>query len=145
MENTIISDMIVRTVKVNRNRSAKEALKATGREQYVYDSVVKAMPNGTTEDIEVVLFKIGRQVSVQELEKEYVLRVLKPIDPFSLAAINEADPAFADEHPNGTQWKDKDDKWCFAAFFRYRDERRLSVCRDSNGWFGRWWFAGVRK
>ena len=140
-----ISDMIIRTVKVNRNRSAKEALKATGRAQYVDDSVVKAMPNGEGEDTEVVFFKIGSQISMDNLEKEYALRGLKPADPFSLSAVNEADPAFADEHPNGTQWKDKDGKWCYAFFDRDGDERYLVVDSLDDDWFDYWWFAGVRK
>ena len=113
------SNFIIRTVKVNRNRSAKEALKATGRNLYVTDSVAKNMPKAETDEVEVILFKIGRQISDNDLEKEYELRGLKPADPYSLAAFNEADPAFADEHPNGTHWKDEDDKWCFAAFVRW--------------------------
>jgi len=140
-----ISDMIVRTVKVNRNRSAKDALKATGRNQYVDDSVVKAMPQGKGEETEVVFFKIGRQVSDDELDKEYELRGLKPADPYSQAAVNEADPAFADEHPNGTHWKDKDGKHYFTAFRRFYGERGVSVYRAAYGWRGSWWFAGVRK
>lgn len=140
-----ISDMIVRTVKVNRNRSAKEALKVTGRNQYVDDSVVKAMPKGEGEETEVVFFKIGRQVSDDELDKEYELRGLKPADPYSQAAVNEADPAFADEHPNGTHWKDKDGKWCFATFDRFADERFVVVSRRGRDWGDGWWFAGVRK
>lgn len=140
-----ISDMIIRTVKVNRNRSAKEALKATGRTRYVDDSVVKAMPNGTSGDTELVFFKIGRQISMDNLEKEYALRGLNPADPYSQAAVNEADPAFADEHPNGTQWKDENGKWCYAFFGRDGGGRLLGVRRNGNGWGDYWWFAGVRK
>ena len=140
-----ISSMITRIVKVNRNRSAKEALKATGRNQYVDDSVLKTMPQGEGEDTEVVFFKIGRQISMDNLEKEYALRGLKPADPYSQAAVNEADPAFADEHPNGTQWKDGDGKWCYAFFCRGGDERNLFVDRLDFDWNDDWWFAGVRK
>jgi hypothetical protein len=140
-----ISNMIIRTVKVNRNRSAKEALSATGRTQYVSDSVVKAMPNGTAEEVEVYFFKIGRFVSMTDLEKEYELRGLQAVDPFTLAAINEADPAFADEKPNGTQWKDAKGKWCYAIFGRGDDERDLNVYRNGLDWSDRWWFAGSRK
>jgi hypothetical protein len=140
-----ISNMIIRVVKVNRNRSAKEALKATGRNQYVDDSVLKTIPKGETEETEVIFFKIGRQISMDDLEKEYALRGLKPADPYSQAAVNEADPAFADEHPNGTQWKDGDGKWCYAVFRRDVDERDLSVRRYDGDWGDYWWFAGVRK
>lgn len=139
------SEFVTRTVKVNRNRSAKEALKATGRNLYVTDSVAKNMPKAESDEVEIILFKIGRQISDNDLDKEYELRGLKPVDPYSLAALNEADPAFADEHPNGTHWKDADDKWCFAAFRRWVDERRVGVDRDDDVWNDDWWFAGVRK
>ncbi len=139
------SNLITRVVTVNRKRSGKEALTATGRNQYVDDSVVVQMPNGTTEETEVVFFKLGRYVSDNDLDKEYELRGLKPADPFSLAAVNEAAPAFADEHPNGTHWKDKNDKWCYATFFRWIDGRSVCVFRSDDGWNDDWWFAGVRK
>lgn len=139
------SNFIIRTVTVNRKRSAKEALKATGRNHYVTDSVVAKMPNGEGEEMEVIFFNLGRFVSDNDLDKEYELRGLIPADPFTLAAVNEADPAFADERPNGTHWKDKDDQWCFAAFYRFLVERRVHVRRDGDDWDDDWWFAGVRK
>ena len=67
-----------------------------------------------------------------------------PADPYSQAAVNEADPAFADGHPNGTHWKDVNGKWCFVAFGRWGDGRKLGVGRG-NDWGGSCWFAGVRK
>ncbi len=140
-----ISDCIIRTVKVNRKRTPKEVLKATGRTQYVTDSVVAKMPTGEGDEVDVVFFKLGRFVSDNDLENEYALRGLIPADPYSLAAVNEADPAFADEHPNGTHWKDKDDKWCFAAFDRWYDERDVLVNRNGSDWLDDWWFAGLRK
>lgn len=140
------SNMIVRRVRVNRNREPQEVIKATGRNQYVNDSVVACMPRGEGESTDVVFFTLGRYVSDDDLGKEYDLRGLKPADPYSLAAINEADPAFADGHPNGTHWKDSDDKWCFLAFNRWADGRRgVDVDRRGSGWRGVWWFAGARK
>ena len=140
-----ISDLIVRSVKVNRNRSAQEALKATGRTQYGDNDVIKDMPNAKSEEVEVFFFKLGRYVNDNDLDKEYELRGLKPSDPFSLSAVNEADPAFADEYPNGTHWKDKGGKWCCAVFYRGDSERRLRVGWHDVGWGDDWWFAGVRK
>ena len=58
---------------------------------------------------------------------------------------NINDPAFADEHPNGTHWKNADDKWCFVTFNHWIDERYVYVDRDDGGWRAYWWFAGVRK
>jgi len=137
---------IVCTVKVNRKRSAEEALKATGRNQYVNNDVIKAMPQGEGEETEVVFFKLGCTVSENDLDKEYEKRGLKPADPYALAKVNEDDPAFADEHPNGTHWKDKNGKWCFASFLnRWCCEREVYVNHYDNGWHGSWWFAGLRK
>ncbi|MCF7831524.1 MAG: hypothetical protein K9M36_01395 [Candidatus Pacebacteria bacterium] len=140
-----VSGMLIRKVTVNRKRSGKEALKATGRTLYVTDEVVDAMPKGEGETAEVYFFKVGSSLTDEELDQEYEKRGLKPADPYSQAAVNEADPAFADEHPNGTHWKDQNGKWCFAAFGRFSGGRRVFVYRYVHGWNGRWWFAGVRK
>jgi len=139
------SDMIVRRVSVNRNRNQHEALKATGCTLYVSDDVVKTMPKGEGEEAEVHFFKLGRWISDDDLEQEFEVRGFKPADPYSLAAVNEADPAFADEHPNSTHWKDANGKWCYAAFDRWYDERRVRVHRYDDGWDDSWWFAGVCK
>ena len=140
-----ISNMIVRRVTVNRNRTPQDMLDATGRNQYTDKGVVKAMPRGTGDEIEVVFFKVGRYLSDADLEKEYDLRGLKPTDPFSLCAVNEADPAFADEHPNGTHWQDVNGKWCYATFNRWYDDRVVNVYRNDNVWNDYWFFGGVRK
>ncbi len=138
------SDMIVRHVKVNRSRTPKEVLKATGRAQYVTDSVVKAMPRGEGDEADVHFFKLGRYVNDADLAKEYELRGLKA-DPYAQAAVNEDDPAFADDHLNGTHWKDADGNWCFASFYRWHGERRVRVHRLDCSWYDDWWFGGVRK
>ena len=140
-----ISSVIVRRVPVNILRAAQQALDATGRKQYTDSDVVAAMPKGAGGEVEVHFFKLDRYISENDLEDEYASHGLKPADPYSLAAVNEADPAFADEHPNGTHWKDAKGKWCFAAFGRWGGERELSVGRDGGVWGGSWWFAGVRK
>lgn len=139
------SDLIVRRVTVDRKRPPKAALEATKRNNYFNDSVVSAMPRGEGGEVEVVFFKVGRSLSDADLDKEYELRGLKPADPYSQAAVNEADPAFADDHPNGTHWKDSSEKWCYAIFDRWRVERNVFVSRDGFGWSDGWWFAGLRK
>lgn len=138
-------NLLTRTVTPDRSRSPQAMLDATGRRQYIDKAVVAAMPRGTGETVEVVLFTLVRFVSDAELEKEYGLRSLIPADPYSLAAVNEADPTFADSHPNGTHWKDADGNWCFATFDGWGGERRVRVYRHGSGWHDRWWFAGVRK
>lgn len=145
-----VSKLIVRKAKVNRSRSQQETLDATGRAQYTDRKVVDAMPKGEGDEVEVVFFKPdlsnrNGSISDDDLEKEFELRGLKPADPISVAAVNEADPAFADEKPHGTHWKDAKGNWCCAAFDRWSDEREVGVDRSDRDWDGRWWFAGVRK
>ena len=139
------SDLIVRPVTVNRSRAPKEALEATGRRLYVDDSVVEDMPGDQGGDRELILFKVGRYINDADLDKEYELRGLTPADPYTLAAFNEVDPAFADDRPNGTHWKDSSGKWCCALFYRWDDERSVHVYRRGNDWYDVWWFAGFRK
>jgi len=140
-----VSNLIVRHAVVNRGQNPSDVLKATGRNLYVNDEVVKVMPKGSGEEVDVVLFNLGRYVNDVDLEKEFELRGLVHADPYSLAKVNQDDPAFADEHPNGTHWKDAEGKWCFAAFRRWGDERRVYVYRHDDVWHDRWWFAGLRK
>ena len=59
--------------------------------------------------------------------------------------MNADDSAFADDHPNFTHWKDSSGKWCYAAFYRWYDERRVDVHRNDSAWPGDWWVAGLRE
>ena len=145
-----VSDLIVRRVKVNRGRTPQEVLDATHRKQYTDRKVVDSMPKGEGDEVEVVFFKLdlsarNGHISDDDLDKEFELRGLKPADPYSVAAVNVADPAFADEMPHGTHWKNADGKWCFASFGRWGDAREVYVDRHVGDWFGDWWFAGLRK
>ena len=142
----MISNLIIRRFKgVNRCLAPQTVLDTTGRKQYTNSIVVAGMPRGDGEEGETVFFKLDRWVSGADLDKEYELRGLVPADPYSLAKVNQDDPAFADKYPNGTHWKDAEGKWCFAAFYRWGDERRVNVGRDGRGWDGSWWFGGRRK
>lgn len=140
-----VSNMIIRHVTVDLGLTGQQALKATGRVRYTTDSVVSAMPRPTVTEASVYFFNIGRDVSCADLYKEYELRGLEPVDPFTLAAVNKADPAFADSHPNATQWTDVNDKFCYEAFTRWGDERGVRVYQFVGDWLGEWWFGGVRK
>ena len=141
----MVSNIIVRRVPVNILRTPQQALDATGHKQYTNNDVVAAMPKGAGGEVEVHFFKLDRYISENDLEDEYASHGLKPADPYSLAAVNEADPAFADEYPNSTHWKDAAGKWCFAAFRRWGVGRGLDVGRGDDVWSVSWWFAGVRK
>lgn len=141
-DNTIIC-----IVTVNRDRKPQPMLDATDRPQYTDKDVVATMPtNGTgiQEGVEVIFFKLGKYVSDDDLAKEYEARGLTS-DPYAQAAVNEADRAFADEHLNGTHWKNGQGKWCRAYFSQGGDERYVRVYRGDFDWRDYWWFAGVRK
>jgi len=145
-----VSNLIVRKAKVNRSLSQQEALEATGRAQYTDRKVVDAMPKGEGDEVEVAFFKPDLSerngyISDDDLEKEFELRGLKPADPVSVAAVNEADPTFADEKPHGTHWKDAKGNWCCATFDRWDGKREVNVLRNGLDWSDSWWFAGVRK
>jgi hypothetical protein len=142
--------IIVPAVVVDCGRSPQQALEATGRVQYTDRKVVENMPKAPAVLAEIVFFKPdlskrNGRISDDDLENEYALRGLEPVDPISLAALNEAAPEFADETPHSTHWKDADGKWCFAAFFHWRGKRYVLVDRSDLDWNGYWWFAGVRK
>lgn len=142
----VVSSMIVHHVKVNRARTPEKMLDAMGRKQYTDRKAVDAMPKGGRDEDDVFFFKLGRNISNDDLEREYELRGLKPADPYTQAAVNEADPTFADDRPNGTHWKDAKGNWCYAAFARWDGvERGVYVNSDGDGWYGDWLFAGVRK
>ena len=146
-----VSKMITRRVSVNRTRTSQQAIDATGRKQYINSDVVAAMPKGTGDEVEVIFFQPRPEafkngvISDDGLAKVFDFFGLVPADPYSLAAVNEVDPSFADEHPNGTHWQDADGKWCYAAFDRWFDERYVYVRRDDDAWHDGWWFAGLRK
>ncbi|MFA5888674.1 MAG: hypothetical protein WCW47_01195 [Candidatus Paceibacterota bacterium] len=128
-----LANLIIRLVDVDNTRTPEATLKATGRKQYVDAGVVATMPKGTGGPTEVVFFKPRPEaykngvISDDDLEKEYEFAGLKPADPYSVAAVNEADPTFADTHLHGTHWKDENGKWCFATFRRWHGGRRVHV------------------
>lgn len=141
-----VTNILTRNVTVNRDLIPQQLLDLTGRKQYTNQSVVTSMPhNGTgTQQVQVEFFKLSRYVSDDELEREYQQRGLTP-DPYAQTQVNIDDPAFADNHPNGTHWKDANGNWCFVTFPRSDDERNVDVNRSDYGWSDSWWFGGVRK
>jgi len=140
-----VSKIIIRRVSVDRTRSAQEALDATGRKQYTDKKVVATMPKAMSSETEVHFVNFGEYVPARELKDRVDALGYRLADPFTLAAFNEADPSFADEHPNGTQWKDKNGKFCYAIFYDWYDARWVYVDQGDDVWGGRWWVAVVRK
>lgn len=133
----------IRHVKVDRTRTPREVLDATGRKQYIDNDVIETMPKGDGEEVDVHFFMVGHLISDEDLEKEFDSRGYKP-DPYSLAAVNEADPDFADQYPNATHWKDADGNWCHI-MFRQWCVPGVDVNRLKESWCEFWWFAGVSK
>ena len=137
------------TVRVNRSRSPQQAIEATGRELYTNQDVVNTMPIGDGDEVELVFFmpdftKYDETISDEELVCEYSRRGLKPADPISVAAVNEADPTFANENPHCTHWKDADSYWCYASFYYLSDECWVRIDYHNYGWGNGWWFVGIR-
>jgi hypothetical protein len=144
----MVSNQIVHIVAVNRKRTPKAALKASGRNLYVTDAVVEAMPRGTGDEVALIYFKPDKSaykngwLSCQALADEYKRRGLVP-DPQAQIDDNAANPEFADTTPNACQWKDEDGNWCYAMFHRWNVERHVDVNRNDFDWFGFWSFAGI--
>ncbi len=138
------SDTFVRRIHdVDRLRSPWTMLEAAahGRTKYWSPNVLTGMPRGEGACLEVVFFRVDLFMGYSALEEEYDRRVLNPVDPYSLGAVNEADPSFADEFKNGTIWKNRMRNWYFLAFGR----SFVSAHRRGFEWNGQWWFGGVPK
>ena len=133
-----ISGMIVRRVIVNRARTPQEVIDATGRAQFIDKNVLATMPQGEGEEVDVYFVPTKRFVLVNEVPAFLAQYGLVP-DPRAQAAVNEADPAFADEHPNGSPWGDG----CCLAFHRWNNVRHVDCNRDGGDWYGDWFLSGV--
>lgn len=132
---------VIRRANVHRTRTAEQAFVATGRKQYVTESVVATMPRGSGDSVEMEFINLGRRVACSMLDGELAsLGYELIIDPIGQASINEADPEFADKYPNATQWKDSDGKFCYASFDHWNGERYVSVDQGGNDWDDSWWF-----
>lgn len=145
-----IANTIVRSFKIDPTRTPQAALDATGRKQYVNSDVVATMPTDGLTEGEMIFFKPDPSsykdgyISDDALAKEYDSRGLKP-HPLAQASINEADPAFADNTPNGCHWKRTDGGYNFLTFNHWIDERVVFCNRRDDVWYVDWSFGGVRK
>ncbi|HEY4516154.1 MAG TPA: hypothetical protein VJH67_03130 [Candidatus Paceibacterota bacterium] len=141
-----LSKMIVRRVKVDRTRTYQQAIDATGRTQYINADVLATMPKGEGEEKDVFFFDLDYDPSAKQLAEEYELRGLVS-DPIAQAAVNEADPKFADDRPNGCQWNLQENGTAsFATFRRWYDGgRSVDVDRGDYLWFRCYRFGGVCK
>jgi hypothetical protein len=153
---TLTFKMIYCVTTVNLNLSGKEAIEILGREPRVWQNLnwktVEEMPKATLENVNVTLFRCENPTATENFCDDDLVEIyrslgLEPADPYTLASINEADPEFADTHPNATHWKNKDGEWCFATFSLEKDKREVWIrpCYSGNRcWLPHWWFAGVK-
>ena len=141
----VVVKIITRTVKVDRSRTAAEVIDATGRVKWYIDQEALAeMPlDGKSEDT-VEFFELNYDPSVDELDREYEARGLRP-DPAAVAQAMTDDPALADERPVSVQWRNSKGHACYAIFDRYGGKRDVRVDRGDDGWDRDYRFAGVRK
>ncbi len=132
-------EIIIRRVRVDRTRTPMEAINATGCNKYVDDDVVVTMPQGEGDEVDVYFIPTRRFIPVAEVPAFLAQYGLVP-DPRAQAAVNEADPTFADKYSNGTQWGEN----CCLTFRRCDDdERRVRCGRSGGGWNDNWFLSGV--
>jgi hypothetical protein len=148
------SELILVEVTMNPNCSSQQALDAVNCKQITNSEVVNNAPKEESGSNKVVTFfrpsrlNLGFRVSNDYIEHEFAVRNLKPVSLILLAAVNEADPKFTRRHPNGTQWKDVNGKWCHARFESVFEDgefqgHHVTVDNKGWGWIGDWLLAGV--
>ncbi len=141
-----MKNVIVHHVKnVNRDHAPQQMLDALGRKQYTDREVVEAMPHGQGEGADIYFLPVGRDISDDDLEKQYQSDGWVAADPYLVAAVNKEDFALADKCPNFAHWKNAQGKWCHLACYRYGGERSVFVYCLRGGWSCRWSVAVVRK
>lgn len=170
--------MIFLTVDVDRSRTPWGAIMATGRiHSCVTEGRVQNMPgggDGVEEGVEVAFFEPTNEelnfscdsdrackggAMPQGVAEIIMGRGLEPCDPYTLAAILEKNPSFADEYSVTTVWRCEEDPWsssgwCDAIFGRWespgrdgvwKPARRVSIEPAGCGATGPWLFPGIRK
>ena len=160
------TDTVTRMASVNRDLTPRQVLEATGRKLHevvikdpvtgmaqrtiVFDinDVLLTMPSngrGLQAKVRVVFFKPETCVADDDaLALEFRARRLKP-DPYAVAAVNQADPGFAEKYPNATYWLNEDGKRGKIMFDQSEGNREVSVDDTSGGWGPHWWFGGVEE
>lgn len=140
-----VSQIVRRTVAVDRSLSPQQAIVATGRRQFVTDDVLAAMPQGHGDTVTLEFVRLTKWMNDEVVEALLAEHGLVAADAFAVAAHNTADQDFALKHPCFTHWQDTNGKWCLAAFSGWGGGRYVYVHRDDDGWHDGWWVAGVRK
>lgn len=142
-----LSKVIVYHVKVDRSKDMEQLLLNTERIKDFIDNAFLSMPRCESEEVDVSFFTLCREVTDDDLEKEYEIRGLKPADPYSLLSANECFSVLEWRYANGTHWKNKKGEWCFATFNNFSDNSSIiSVGKNKPlKWNSVWWYGGVPK
>jgi hypothetical protein len=138
------SEVIVRHFKVDRTKTPRKLIDASGRVQYVDQNVLATMPTDGPEEGDLVFFPVKSFSDFRDVPALFESRVLIP-DPAAQAQVNVDDLAFADEHPNGVQWGLEGNVASFASWDRWGARRRVDVGRGGSRWSDYAWLAGRRK
>lgn len=134
----------VHVSEINRSRSLREALEATGRRLYVDDGVATTMPCLEEREVTRWIFELDYDPTHAQLDAEYKLRGLKA-DPLGLAKVLEDYSTFDDERPVVCQWDlGEDGLSSFMLFAHHGHEQRVIVERHDFRFSRFCRFAGVR-
>ena len=133
----LITNFGVRTAKVNRSRSAYDALMATGFELDISDrKIVDSMPKPKGEGdegkilfFEPDFFRFNGLVSYGDFESKLASYGLKPADPILVAAANEADKTLAEIMPHRAHWVDANGTLCHVSFLYWENKHEALVDR----------------
>lgn len=150
---------LIRRTKLDRGVLDSNVMSALGSLDCTLEidpDILSSMPKGTSNDVEVVLFKphddayslSGRYLKIEtsKLPAEYEKRGLVPVDPSTLIAMNDADSSFCIDHFHATIWRNAQGEFCSCTFaitqFASRD---VTIGRAPTEWHNGFYFAGVRK
>lgn len=134
--------LVTRTASVDRTRTPKEAMVATGCQlQNLNEGIVSSIPLGDGDVVTMSFHCFYQHIASDMLDEELAKVGLELIvDPVGLAAVNEAYPEFACTYPNLTRWKNADGKFCYVFFDAWRGKRHVDVGQHDDGWIDISWF-----
>lgn len=131
-----------RVVNIQRHLTSVQTIETICFETYINSESLDAMPAGLgPAEVELYYFYLNTPTK-QEVWQEYAARWLMP-DPQAQVADNQANLEFSHDHPNATQWKDRQGNWSYLIFAYFFYQFTAGVGRGNENWKGPWWFAGV--
>lgn len=140
---------IIRTVRVMRAREPKAMITAVGCAQLTNSTILSSIPRCEGKYVNVEFFNLDKNVSPEDILLQYQSRDLTP-DPYAQAAVNEAEPTFAEKYPNLTCWEDERYNLCYL-FFTVIDGSRVVLAQQTDSLHGGGlpggycWYCGVHR